>query len=175
MARLLPFLWLALAACSTTVNLRHINSGSEPFKSLKGKSVAIVDDSSRMSDNFSGTSEGHSYSFKEARTGVLQALKSRLSLSAKRVEVVQTASAKGDFDLIVTPELKIRPVSDFFVKGCLVDYRLEVINKAGRTIVSDHEEYKRTFRTHYDAPSGCTFALSKAFGILTDRVFEKIP
>jgi hypothetical protein len=169
----LPCMML-FTSCSHTIVMRNYDADLVNVSGLEGKKIAIVMDSQRVPDRFRTKTDMYSYNFTEMSAGLSMALDTVVRRTGKLVEIKQ-AEAKpslGEFDLLLYPEVKARTVNDFWTFGCLVNFRLEIRDKSGKTVADESSESKRNFPSAYLADSKCNEAMAEAFRTTVRKAFR---
>lgn len=176
--RLLSALALLIFAtgCTTTVNLHQFDHAKGGIDNVKGKKIAIISDPAKIQDNHTAASAGQKYAFAGITDGVTSGLTDRLTGSATEVAVFATAdeATAKKFDIMLYPMVSMRPVDDYFAKGCLVKYELEAKGRDGKMISSDAKELKRSYMFPGQANDKCRSAMTEVFDQVNTTVLTKI-
>jgi len=165
-----------MSACTHTASLRGFDSGSTLLPRLENKSVAVVADPGRIQDGHSTRTDVYTYEFKDVSLGITEALQKRVSMTAKKVDIIPVSDvnkAQG-YDFFLYPEVQSRSVHDFWTMGCLIKYGLEVRGKDGKTLVKESGEGKRNFFSANQVDAKCKEAMAEVFNKVTEKTLNQI-
>ena len=118
-------------------------------------------------------SETQTFMFTDLASSVEAALKQQAGAAAKSFEVFQAQPTKK-FDFYLKPEVSARSVYDFWTYGCLMTYKLEILDKDGHLFASASGEEKRNFMFVTQAERKCSDAMKKLLDAVGDKALAKI-
>lgn len=165
-----------LVGCAYSTNLRGFDFGATPPATLKDKTIAVVIEKGRIQDGHTTRTDAYDYTFNNVTSGVTEALQKRISMSAKKVDIVQAEDLKpNSYEFLVYPSVEARSVHDFWTMGCLINYRLEVKRGSdGKLIANESGEGKRNFMSAGQFDKKCNEAMSEVFIKVTDRTLNLV-
>jgi hypothetical protein len=152
----------------------HYSSGSAP--AVEGKKVAIVVDPGLLPNEIKSKPDANTYVFTEMVGRVTEALQRAIGKSAASITIKKSdeLSKSDNFDFLLYPELKIRITHDFWTRGCLINYRLEIRDGSGKVTSDKSGEAKRTFMDAGGASSTCNDVLSEVFQNVTTKALRDL-
>jgi hypothetical protein len=141
---------------------------------LNNKKVAFVINDSSFPDSPKVAFGPNTFNFKNLQNVFIDGYKQKFDRTTNKLDFYknQAPSTGTSYAFYFYPEFKIKLVNDFWTSGCLVKYKLRILDGA-KVLADESGEYKVTI-WNITLSKACEEAIEEVFNDVTDRASARL-